>query len=148
MSDLTRFDIAQLDTYDTALAELTTGRKQSHWMWFIFPQLKVLGRSATALHYGIADLAEARAYLADTDLGPGLIAAARAVLLHPDRSAEQIMGPVDALKLRSSATLFREAAQDPQTRAVFDAILTTFYEGQPCAATLAHLRGQSGPRQP
>ncbi len=144
MSDLTRFDIAQFDTYDTALAELIEGRKQSHWMWFIFPQLKVLGRSATARHFGIADLDEARAYLADADLGPGLIAAARAVLSHPDRSAEQIMGPVDALKLRSSATLFRAAAQDPETRAVFDAILTTFYDGQPCAVTLEHLRAQAG----
>lgn len=147
MSNLTRFDIAQFDTYDTALAELKQGRKQTHWMWFIFPQLKVLGRSATARHFGIEDLAEARAYLADADLGPGLIAAARAVLSHPDRSAEQIMGPVDALKLRSSATLFRAAAQDAQTRAVFDAILTTFYDGQPCVATLAHLRGQAGPEQ-
>ena len=147
MSNLTRFDIAQFDTYDTALAELKQGRKQTHWMWFIFPQLKVLGRSATARHFGIEDLAEARAYLADADLGPGLIAAARAVLSHPDRSAEQIMGPVDALKLRSSATLFRAAALDAQTRAVFDAILTTFYDGQPCAATLAHLRGQAGSKQ-
>jgi uncharacterized protein (DUF1810 family) len=148
MRNLTRFDIAQFDTYDTALAELTEGRKQTHWMWFIFPQLKVLGRSATAKHFGIEDLSEARAYLADPDLGPGLIAVARAVLSHPDRSAAQIMGQVDALKLRSSATLFREAAQDAQTRAVFEAILTTFYEGQPCAATLAHLRGQAAPQQP
>jgi uncharacterized protein (DUF1810 family) len=147
MSDLTRFGIAQRDTYDTALAELMQGRKQTHWMWFIFPQLKVLGRSETARHFGIADLAEARAYLADADLGPGLIAVARAVLSHPDRSATQIMGPVDALKLRSSATLFREAAQDAQTRAVFDAILTTFHDGQPCEVTLAHLRGPAAPER-
>lgn len=139
MTGLTRFDIAQFDTYDTALAELKRGRKDTHWMWFIFPQLKALGRSATAKHYGIADLAEARAYLAEPDLGLRLIEASQAVLSHPDRAVEQIMGEIDALKLRSSATLFREAAQNHKTRAVFQTILSRFYGDEPCAATLEQL---------
>lgn len=138
MSDLTRFDIAQFDTYETALAELKQGRKVTHWMWFIFPQLESLGRSGTAKFYGIADLDEARAYLADPDLGPRLIEAAQVVLSHTDRSAEQIFGTVDALKLQSSATLFREAAGDEPTREVFQAIIATFYEGKPCVPTLEY----------
>lgn len=139
MTDLTRFDIAQFDTYDIALAELKRGRKDTHWMWFIFPQLKALGRSGTAKYYGVADLKEARAYQNEPDLGPRLIEVAQAVLSHPNLTAEQIMGEIDALKLRSSATLFIEAAQDPETRAVFQAILTTFYGGEPCTATLEQL---------
>lgn len=142
MPDLTRFDIAQFDTYDIALAELKRGKKTTHWMWFIFPQLRALGRSHRAKFYGIADLDEARAYLSDPDLGPRLVEVAQAVLEHPDLSAKQIMGEIDALKLRSSATLFREAAHDPETRAVFQAILTTFYEDDPCTATLEHIASE------
>ena len=127
---LQRFHAAQAGTYATALAELQAGRKRSHWMWFIFPQLASLGRSGTAKFYGIADLEEARAYLADPVLGPRLIACAEAMLAHPHRSAEDILGPVDALKLRSSATLF-EAAGAP----VMDRVLATFYGGERCAAT-------------
>lgn len=139
MSDLTRFDIAQFDTYETALSELKQGRKVTHWMWFIFPQLKALGRSSTSKFYGITDLNEARAYLADPNLGPNLVEACKAVLAHTDRSAEQILGKVDALKLRSCATLFREAAEDDAMRQVFDAIVADFYSGKPCPATLEQL---------
>ncbi len=139
MTDLTRFDIAQLDTYDIALAEMKRGKKTTHWMWFIFPQLRALGRSDRARYYGIADLDEARAYMSDPDLGPRLVEVAQAVLAHPALSAKQIMGEIDALKLRSSATLFREAAHDPETRAVFQGILTTFYDDKPCAATLEQI---------
>ena len=135
MPDLSRFHDAQADSYATALAELRAGRKASHWMWFIFPQLAVLGRSATAKYYGIEDLPEARAYLADPVLGPRLEEAAEAVLRHPDLSAEQIMGHVDGLKLRSSATLFREAGGG----AVFQRLLDTFYDGAPCPRTLEAL---------
>lgn len=131
MSGLDRFHAAQADIHDTALAELRSGRKASHWMWFIFPQLRSLGRSATAQRFGIADLAEARAYLADPVLGPRLTRAAQAVLMHPDASAAAILGSVDALKLRSSATLFREAGGGPE----FQAILDTFYGGEPCPLT-------------
>lgn len=133
--NLSRFRDAQAETYATALAELRAGRKASHWMWFIFPQLAVLGRSATAKYYGIEDLAEARAYLADPVLGPRLEEAAEAVLTHPGLSAEQIMGHIDGMKLRSTATLFREAGGG----AVFQRLLDTFYDGEPCARTLRAL---------
>lgn len=143
MDDLTRFDLAQFDTYETALAELQQGRKVTHWMWFIFPQLRALGRSSTAKFYGIADLNEARAYLADPDLGPRLTEACQAVLSHRGQSAEQIFGKVDALKLRSCATLFCEAAEDDAMREVFHAIIADFYAGKPCVATLDQLKGTS-----
>ena len=136
MDTLTRFHIAQSDMYEIALAELETGRKVTHWMWFVFPQLRSLGRSSTAEFYGIADLDEARAYLADPVLGPRLIQAAQAVLAHSDSRAEQILGKVDALKLRSSATLFREAAVDGATRKVFQAIIATFFNDIPCPLTI------------
>ena len=132
---LARFHDAQAPVIDLALAELRRGRKTTHWMWFVFPQLRGLGRSPTARHYGIADLAEARAYLADPVLGPRLTAAAGAMLTHPDTPAETILGPVDAMKLRSSATLFRAAGGGPEQQALLD----TFHGGVPCAATLAHL---------
>jgi len=132
---LQRFHAAQADTYAGALAELQAGQKRSHWMWFIFPQLASLGRSATARFYGIADLAEARAYQADPVLGPRLLACAEAMLLHPERSAEAILGPVDALKLRSSATLFAAAAPGSAAAQVMGRVLATFYGGERCAAT-------------
>ncbi|MGD9862413.1 MAG: DUF1810 domain-containing protein [Pseudodonghicola sp.] len=136
MEDLSRFHVAQDGIWQTALAELRAGAKRSHWMWFIFPQLRGLGRSPTALRYGVADLAEARAYLADPLLAARLRDCARAVMDHPERSAEAIMGPVDALKLRSSATLFEAAGGGPE----FAALLDTFYRGQRCAQTLEILR--------
>ena len=104
MPDLARFRDAQAPVYATALAELAAGAKRSHWMWFVFPQLRALGRSATAQRYGIADLAEARAYLADPVLGPRLTQCAEALRAHAGTPPEAILGPVDALKLRSSAT--------------------------------------------
>lgn len=135
MYDLDRFHSAQASVFDRALAELQAGRKTSHWMWFIFPQLKSLGRSATALRYGIEGLAEARAFIDDPLLSDHLTRAAQAVLTHPQLSAQAILGPIDALKLRSSATLFREAGGGPE----FQAILDTFYAGEACALTLADL---------
>lgn len=135
MADLARFHTAQAETYATALAELRSGRKLGHWMWFIFPQLTALGRSATAKRYGIADLDEARAYLADPVLGARLVEAAQAVLCHPEKNAEQIMGHIDALKLCSSATLFVAAGGAP----VFQRLLDTFYNGFPCPLTIKAL---------
>jgi len=129
---LHRFHAAQEGAYATALAELQAGQKRSHWMWFIFPQLTSLGRSGTAKFYGIADLAEARAYLADPVLGPRLIACAEAMLLHRGRSATDILGPVDAMKLRSSATLFAMAGAR-----IMDDVLATFHGGERCAVTVA-----------
>lgn len=135
MTDLSRFRDAQEEVYDTALAELRAGRKRSHWMWFVFPQLRGLGRSPTAQHYGIDGLAEARAYLADPVLGPRLVEAARAVLAHRGRDPADIMGSVDAMKLRSSATLFEAAGGNP----VFGEIVEAFYDGVRCPLTRAEL---------
>jgi uncharacterized protein (DUF1810 family) len=146
MAGLTRFHEAQENVWPVALAELRAGRKATHWIWFIFPQLTALGRSATALHYGIADLAEARAYLADPVLGARLDACADAVLLHAGERPEAIMGTVDALKLRSSATLFALAAgRGTATGTRMLAILERFYGGEPCPLTLAQLEPDGRP---
>ncbi|MCL4189599.1 MAG: DUF1810 family protein [Rhodobacteraceae bacterium] len=141
MDRLERFLDAQEGVFAAALHELRSGRKATHWMWFVFPQLAGLGRSATARHFGIEGLEEARAYLAHPVLGPRLAAAAAAVLDHAGRrSAEAILGPVDALKLRSSATLFAAAGGG----APFAAILASFFGGQGCPLTLAALGGRAG----
>lgn len=132
--DLVRFDDAQDDAYSTALAELRDGAKRSHWIWFIFPQLKGLGRSATAQRYGITSLAEAKAYLAHLVLGPRLRECAELLATHTDRSATQILGHPDDLKVRSSMTLFALAAGDDD--APFRRILDEFYDGQEDPATL------------
>jgi uncharacterized protein (DUF1810 family) len=123
---LERFVQAQEGVYDTALAELRSGSKRTHWMWFVFPQIAGLGHSATARRYAIASLAEARDYLAHPVLGPRLTEAARALLAVPGRTAGQILGHPDDLKLRSSMTLFAAAADDP---AVFQAVLDRYYDG-------------------
>lgn len=138
MHDLERFHEAQAASHDIALAELRAGSKQSHWMWFVFPQLRGLGRSPTALHFGIADLDEARAYLGDPVLAGRLAECTRAILAHADRSAEAILGPVDALKLRSSATLFR-AADKGEVGKLMQAVIDRFFGGHPCPRTLAAL---------
>ena len=136
MDDLDRFREAQARDQAQAVAELRAGRKASHWMWYIFPQLAALGRSPTAKHYGIRDLGEALAYLAQTDLAENLREAAEAMLENTGTPAEAVLGSVDTMKLRSSATLFREAGGG----AVFQRLLDAFFDGQPCRATLAALR--------
>ena len=136
--DLERFVAAQDGIYPEALAELRRGRKQTHWMWFVFPQLVGLGRSGTARFYGIASAAEARAYLAHPVLGPRLRESARAALSHKERSAEAIFGVVDAMKLGSSMTLFAAVADDPHP---FAAVLEAFFGGERDPATLALLDG-------
>jgi uncharacterized protein (DUF1810 family) len=132
---LDRFVTAQQGVYTAALAELRRGHKTSHWMWFVFPQIAGLGRSATAQHYAIGDRAEARAYLAHPLLGPRLIEATAAVTAAAG-SAEAILGGIDAIKLRSSMTLFAAVADDP---APFAAALARFFAGEPDPATLALL---------
>ncbi len=132
---LDRFVEAQEASWDTALAELTEGRKRTHWMWFIFPQLASLGHSDMARYYGIADLAEARAYLAHPVLGARLHQGMAALLPHAGTPPDRIMGDIDALKLRSSATLF-QAAGGPGP---WSDVLETFYAGAPCPLTLAAL---------
>jgi len=138
VDDLERFLAAQDNsgTFARAMSELRAGRKRSHWMWFVFPQLAGLGHSEMSQTYAIASLDEAREYLADPVLGWRLRESAAALLEHPARSAEEILGPVDALKLRSSMTLF--AAADPE-EAVFAGVLEAFYGGEPDPATEALL---------
>jgi uncharacterized protein (DUF1810 family) len=123
-------------TYERAVAELRAGRKVSHWMWFVFPQIEGLGFSAISKRYAISSLDEARAYLNHPVLGPRLIATARIVTGTEGKSAEQIFGPIDALKLRSSMTLF--AAADPGESA-FRKVLDKYFDGTPDEATLARL---------
>lgn len=135
MNALDRFVTAQAGgVYEAALAELMRGTKAGHWMWFVFPQIAGLGRSAMAQQYAVRDLAEAQAYIAHPLLGPRLVATAEAVLAHSGRrSAEAMLGGIDAVKLRSSATLFEAAGGG----GVFAALLDTLYGGKRDAATLA-----------
>nr|WP_313406677.1 DUF1810 domain-containing protein [Pseudomonas sp.] len=134
--DLARFVEAQRRDYQQALDELRAGAKRSHWIWYVFPQLRGLGRSEMAEHYGISGLDEARAYLAHPLLGPRLEDCARALLSHRGRSARQIMGSPDDLKLRSSMTLFQAAAPK---QPLFAEVLQAFYDGEQDAATLRRL---------
>ena len=138
--DLERFVAAQDDggTYDAALRELRAGRKTSHWMWFVFPQLAGLGRSATAQRYALGGLAEARTYLAHPVLGARLREAAGAVAALADADPERVLGPVDALKLRSSMTLFARAAPEAE---LFGRVLEQWYAGEPDPATVRLLGG-------
>lgn len=131
-SDLHRFVIAQQDTYPVALAELRAGKKRSHWMWFVFPQLRGLGTSANATYYGIASLHEARNYLAHPLLGPRLEEATRCVLQHPDRKLVDILGRPDDMKFRSSMTLFSRADEDGPYRHA----LSRFCDGKEDEATM------------
>jgi uncharacterized protein (DUF1810 family) len=136
--DLDRFVDAQRGAYDDAVAELRRGRKTSHWIWFVFPQLSGLGRSAMSQRYAIASLAEARAYLAHPVLGPRLRECAR-LLVAASGTADDILGPIDAMKVRSCMTLFLRA--DPAA-SLFDDVLARFYGGLPDAATDALLEGR------
>ncbi len=126
--DLERFVTAQDSggTYQRAVTELRKGRKTSHWMWFIFPQIAGLGRSAMAQAYAISDLTEARAYLAHPVLGPRLLECAQIVAAHRGLSAEYIFGGIDAIKLRSSMTLFARADPD---QAIFRQVIDQHFEG-------------------
>ena len=136
---LTRFVTAQDrgGTYERAVAELRAGAKTSHWMWFVFPQAAGLGHSAMARQYAIASAAEARAYLAHPVLGPRLRECAGIVAGTAGRTAGEIFGPVDAVKLRSSMTLFDAAAEDGET--VFADVLDRFYGGVADQETLNRL---------
>lgn len=139
--DLERFVAAQATTYDTALRELRAGAKTSHWMWFIFPQVAGLGHSAMSRRYAISSRVEAEAFLAHPTLGVRLRECAAALLAHPTRSARDILGEPDDLKLRSSATLFA-AVGGP---GVFTDLLERFFDGVTDATTLERLRATDGP---
>lgn len=131
--DLKRFLDAQKYDYDPALREIRSGHKRSHWIWYIFPQLKALGYSDTAKKYGIRDLDEAKAYLNEPTLRSRLIEISEALLALPENDPLKVMGHPDDLKLRSSMTLF--AAADPECT-VFQRVLDKFYSGKPDTKTL------------
>ncbi len=130
--DLDRFVAAQDGSYETALAEIRRGAKRSHWMWYIFPQIAGLGRSAMAQRYAIRSIAEARAYLEHPLLGQRLRDCVSALQDLTRGSAESVFGTVDAVKLRSSLTLFAEAGGGP----LFEAALARWF-GEPDPATLS-----------
>jgi uncharacterized protein (DUF1810 family) len=134
--DLQRFVDAQDSVYDTVISELRAGRKRTHWIWFVFPQVRGLGRSPTAQHYGIASREEAAAYLAHGVLGPRLRECTRLVLAIEGRSAGAVFGSPDDLKLRSSMTLFARCTDD---NADFLGVLDKFYGGEEDPATVSRL---------
>lgn len=134
---LQRFEDAHRQDYETALAEIRRGRKTSHWMWYIFPQLKGLGYSPTAQYYSIENLAEAEAFLAHPVLGAHLVEISRALLALETNNADLVFGYPDNLKLRSSMTLFAQVREaDP----VFGQVLDKFFEGKPDQRTLELLK--------
>jgi uncharacterized protein (DUF1810 family) len=134
--NLQRFVDAQDGVYERALTELRNGRKTSHWMWFVFPQIRGLGSSPISQHYAIASLDEARAYLEHPVLGARLRECAAVLVATDGRSAEQVFGGIDAVKLRSSMTLFLRADPD---EAVFGQVLDKFFAGQADPETDARL---------
>lgn len=139
--NLNRFLQAQHGVYEQAIAELRSGRKRTHWMWFVFPQIDGLGYSAMASTYAIRSLAEACAYLSHPVLGPRLVSCAEAILGVDHRSAHEILGSPDDLKLRSCATLF---AQVSPSGSVFHRLLDKYYGGLPDAQTLRLLAVDRG----
>ena len=137
--DLIRFLDAQDQIYTQVVEELAKGRKQTHWMWFIFPQVAGLGQSAMAQHYAIRDLDQARRYLANSILGPRLREAVGLMMNHKGKSALEILGSPDDLKFRSCLTLFRQAASENSDRGLFTEALNQFYRGEADARTLERL---------
>ena len=131
--DLARFVEAQRDTYDQALAELRSGRKRTHWMWWVFPQFEGLGVSATSQRYAITSAAEAEAYLSHPVLGPRLEESVESVLAIDGRSARDIFGSPDDMKLRSCATLFAQVAAPGSG---FERLLGRYFAGEPDDQTL------------
>jgi len=136
---LERFVAAQAGVFEQALSEVRNGQKVSHWMWYIFPQLRGLGQSETALRYGILNLAEARAYLEHPMLGPRLIAISQAALSVNKKTATEIFGKPDDMKLRSCATLFAEVTD---VDSVFQEILDKYFGGNADPRTIQLLRDE------
>lgn len=134
--NLDRFEKAQELSYDTALSEIKTGRKTSHWVWYIFPQIKGLGRSYNARYYAINDLDEARAYVEHSILNARLREITSELLKHKEVEVEHLMGSrIDAMKLRSSMTLFDVVSPDD----IYNNVLDVFFEGKRCSHTLTML---------
>ncbi len=138
MADLSRFVKAQEYDYDQALREIRSGRKRSHWMWYIFPQIRGLGFSSTAQYYAIRDLNEAKEYLAHPVLGARLKEISSALLELDGLSASEIFGYPDDLKLRSSMTLFRLADLNCD---IFERVLEKYYDGKPDDRTVSIVQG-------
>jgi uncharacterized protein (DUF1810 family) len=139
--DLSRFVAAQRDVYARALGEIRAGRKRSHWMWFVFPQLAGLGVSATSRRYAIRDLAEARAYLEHPILGKRLVECGEAALGVEGRSAFEVFGSPDDMKLRSCATLFSRVSPPGS---VFHRLLDKYFGGEPDDRTMSLLVAPAG----
>jgi uncharacterized protein (DUF1810 family) len=133
---LQRFIEAQNDSYDQALKEIRNGRKLTHWIWYIFPQMKGLGFSYNSEYYGITSLQEARDYLENELLRKRLFEITESLLMHKGKDIESIMGDIDALKLKSSMTLFDAV----QPGSVFGEVLDEFYGGERCRRTLEKIR--------
>ena len=133
---LQRFIEAQNDSYDQALKEIRNGRKLTHWIWYIFPQMKGLGFSYNSEYYGIASLQEAKDYLENELLRKRLFEITESLLMHKGKDIESIMGDIDALKLKSSMTLFDAV----QPGSVFGEVLDEFYGGERCRRTLEKIR--------
>ncbi|WP_239469240.1 DUF1810 domain-containing protein [Bacteroides caecigallinarum] len=133
---LQRFIEAQNDSYDQALKEIRNGRKLTHWIWYIFPQIKGLGFSYNSEYYGITSLQEARDYLENELLRKRLFEITESLLMHKGKDIESIMGDIDALKLKSSMTLFDAV----QPGSIFGEVLDEFYGGERCRRTLEKIR--------
>lgn len=133
--NLQRFLSAQERDYPIALREIQNGCKQSHWIWYIFPQIKGLGRSYQSEYYGITNRQEAEAYLAEPTLNARLREITLALLEHKDKTAQQILGGIDAMKVKSSMTLFDAITPND----IYSEVLNTFYAGERCRRTLEHL---------
>ena len=132
--DLGRFTKAQHGIYDSVIGELKSGRKRTHWMWFIFPQIEGLGHSPTSQHYAIKSIEEARQYLNHPVLGARLLECAKTVLAVEGRSVSEIFGYPDDLKLKSSMTLFASVAENPHS--VFISVLEKYFQGEQDDLTL------------
>ena len=135
-TDINRFIEAQnvpyFSGYKQALEEIKNGKKTNHWIWYIFPQLRCLGRSSTAIYYGIADKSEAQRYLEDVVLGQRLREISAALLAHTNKTAEEILGVTDAIKVRSCMTMFDFLSPND----IFGEVLDSFYGGERCKITL------------
>jgi uncharacterized protein (DUF1810 family) len=138
MSELDRFLKAQENSFERALSEIENGKKETHWMWYIFPQIKGLGKSYNSIFYGIDSKMEASKYLSHEVLGPRLQICTEALLAHAEKRAHEVLGWGDSMKLKSSMTLFSEVSNE----ACFEKLLGTFFNGTKCQKTLSLLQNK------
>ena len=136
-SSLERFTSAQAYDYEAALSEVRRGKKTSHWIWYVFPQLRGLGRSEMARYYGISSLKEAKAYLSDPVLGPRLVEISEVLMELKDKDADRIFGGLDAMKVRSCMTLFAEVSEE---NSVFHRVLEAYFHGEKDKLTIDLLK--------